>query len=82
MSPSDPGSPHRTPISLLTFTSASAHFTSSFTRPGILGLRLWAEGRAWRLRQGVLLHRLDQPDHQREQLLVTVTGLALMGLHT
>ena len=32
-----------------------------------MGLWLRAAGRARRLRQDFLLHRLDQPDHQREQ---------------
>ena len=36
-------------------------------RPRVVGLRLRAAGRARRLRQDLLLHRMDQPDHQREQ---------------
>ena len=38
-------------------------------RPRVLGVRLRQERRARRLRESVLVHWLDQPDHLRQQLL-------------
>ena len=40
-------------------------------RSCVLGIRVWSKRRTGGVRQGLLLHRLDQPDHQCEQLLVT-----------
>ena len=35
-------------------------------RPRLLGIRLRPTGRPRRLREGLLVHRLDQPDHLRQ----------------
>ena len=38
-------------------------------RVGLVGLRVRPERRARRLRQDFVVHRMDQPDHQRQQLV-------------
>lgn len=43
--------------------------------PGLMGLRLRPAGRARSLREGIFLHRLDQPNHLRQQPIVPTDNL-------